>query len=354
MPSRAAGVDRQGGCGCSYLLYRLSGQFELSRESVLPQVADVKAVVGDLPFMTVERAEVMTDLIDEFDVRDVLELGFSHGVSTCYIAAALAERGDGHVVTIDRAARILSSPPLERLLEELALMAFATIFYEFDSYNWRLYHFLAQQPRPEFDLIYLDGAHTWSTDALAFLLTERLLSPGGLIVFDAMHWSFAASDSTKEHTAAMPRDERELEQVKLVFDQLVTPHPNIDETWQDGVWGYAHKRGTRSPDLALRAAALALIDEQAKEVFVRSETAIHSGEWTYRPWPQWLLSALGSPGDQELEGLRALVDRLKAQRAALEAQRDSLLKAVDALELDRARLMNQLQGPLEADNRAQR
>jgi predicted O-methyltransferase YrrM len=286
----------------------------------VPSIADVKSVVGDLPFMTLERAEAMTGLIHENDVRDVLELGFCHGVSTCYIAAALEQRGEGHVVTIDRASRILNAPSVEQLLDRLSVRHRAMIFYEYDSYNWRMQHFFAQSVRPEFDLIYLDGAHTWNVDGFAFLLAERLLAPGGVIVFDDLRWSFAKSQSTCTKTSAMPKDERDLEQVKLIFDLLVKPHPNIVEVWEDGNWGFARKRAQGAPNLDARDEALALIEQQAREVRERAESRVLSGEWEYPAWPGSLLPVLDTTNRSKLEDLRQLVDKLKRDRAWLEAK----------------------------------
>jgi predicted O-methyltransferase YrrM len=282
----------------------------------LPRVTDVSAVVGDLPYMSRDRADLMASLIAEHDVHDVLELGFLNGVSTCYLAAALAEQGDGHVVTIDRAVRTLNDPRIETLLDELALRDRVTVFYEFDSYNWRLHHFLAQSPRPQFDLIYLDGAHTWNVDGFAFLLAEQFLSPGGLFVFDALHWSFAQSRSTRSKTAMLPPDEREFEQVKLVFDLLVKPHPNMEECWEDGVWGFARKRATAARDLTSRGPALALIKEQAADALERAESAVSSGKWEYAPWPRGMLPLAEPPRQRQVD--RELILKLKQNRAWLE------------------------------------
>lgn len=286
----------------------------------MPSVTDVKSVVEDLPFMTLQRAEAMTQLIHENAVRDVLELGFCHGVSTCYIAAALEQRGEGHVVAIDRASRILNTPPLEQLLERLSVGHRATIFYEYDSYNWRMQHFIAQQVRPEFDLVYLDGAHTWSVDGFAFLLAEQLLAPGGVIVFDDLHWSLAKSNSTYTETSTVPEDERELEQVRLIFDLLVEPHPNIAEVWEDGNWGYARKRMGAAPNTATRAQALALIQQQAGEVRERAERRVLTGDWEYPRWPASLLPVLDTTDRRKVEDLRRLVDKLKRDRAWLQAK----------------------------------
>lgn len=316
----------------------------------MPLVTDVKSVVGDLPFMTLGRAEIMTKLIHEYQVRDVLELGFCHGVSTCYIAAALEERGEGHIVTIDRANRLLNSPSLEALLDRLSLRDRATIFYEFDSYNWRLYHFLTGDPRPQFDLIYLDGAHTWNADGFAFLLAERLLAPGGLIVLDDLHWSFASSDSTRPRTTMMPPDERELEQVKLVFDTLVKPHPNIAECWEDGTWGFARKQGTPTRNDDARSQALTTIERQAAEVRERAEAGVWSNQWEYAAWPESLLPVMDTADRDKLREARRTVEKLKRDRAWLEGKRDELLGLVDKFKHDRAVLEARLDAQRGPDN----
>jgi predicted O-methyltransferase YrrM len=56
------------------------------------QPTEVRKLVGDVPNMTLEQGRKMTDFIHTHEVKDILELGFFSGVSTCYIAAALDER----------------------------------------------------------------------------------------------------------------------------------------------------------------------------------------------------------------------------------------------------------------------
>jgi predicted O-methyltransferase YrrM len=278
----------------------------------MARLEEVKAVVGELPHMTLERAEVITTLIREHEVRDVLELGFCHGVSTCYMAAALEERGEGHIVTIDRATRLAhNTPPVEELLSALSVRDRVTLFYEYSSYNWRLYHFLTQDVQPEFDLIYLDGAHTWEADGFAFLLAEQLLAPGGHIVFDDLHWSFATSASARNHTLHMPSDERDLAQVELICHHLVRPHPNIDEYWEDRNLAFAHKRAGERRDVTTRDAALALIKDQAEVVRERSEEALRNRLWEFQPWPSALQTTAAAADRRELGELRYTVTQLE-------------------------------------------
>jgi hypothetical protein len=200
-------------------------------------------------------------------------------VACCYIAHALAARGDGHLVAIGPASRFGVELAPEDLLGRLSLGDRVTIFYEYGDYNWRLGQFQALEVRPEFDLIYLDGVHTWAVDALAFLLAERLLAPGGCMIFSALHWSIGASPTLARAAANLPADMRDAEQVKLVCDRLVKPHPNIAEYWEDGTWAYARKRDSGTKCGADRGAARELISEQAQAVRKYVESMWREGRW---------------------------------------------------------------------------
>ncbi len=246
-------------------------------------VERVSEIVGERPFMSVERAHVITRLIHALGARDVLELGFYEGVSTCYIAAALdADGSDGHLTSIDLASRLRDGrASVEDLLGKLGLLDRVTIFYEYSSYNWRLGRLLAREPRPEFDLVYIDGAHTWDTDGFAFLLVEQLLAPGGVIVFSDLQWSFAKSRWASGWSELMPAEQREPAQVRLVCDVLVAPHPRIARCWDDGQWAYARKIGTPDRALDRRDAAREALRGDAEELRRRAVAELAAGRWSY-------------------------------------------------------------------------
>ncbi len=92
---------------------------------------------------------------------------------------------------------------------------------------------------PSFDFCYLDGAHTWDVDGFAFLLLDRLMKPGGWVLFDDLDWSLAEDPDVKP--GDLPEEERLARQVRLVWDLLVVPHPNYGLLREDGMWGYAQK-----------------------------------------------------------------------------------------------------------------
>jgi predicted O-methyltransferase YrrM len=213
-------------------------------------VATVADIVGDTPHMNRAQAEQISSFILDNGVKDILELGFRHGVSTAYMAAALGRAGRGRIVTMDLLSAKQNEPNIEDLLNRAGERNRVEIFYEPTSYTWRLMRMLQQDPRPRFDLCYLDGAHDWFVDGFAFFLVDRLLRPNGWIIFDDMDWTYAGSPTLgqSERVKQMPEDERTTKQIRLVYDLLVKTHQNYHNFRDEGEWGFAQKTGSTSPN----------------------------------------------------------------------------------------------------------
>ena len=209
------------------------------------KVDDVKAVAQDTPHMGLGKARQMTRLILENKSAAILELGFRHGVSSCYIAAALDELGRGHLTTVDRVAARNLTPNIDGLLGQLGLSRYVTPFFEPSSYTWRLMKMLEETPQPRFDFCFIDGAHNWATDGFAFLLVDRMLAPGAMIVFDDLNWTYADSPTLRnsEMVRAMPEEERTCPQVRKIFELLVKTHPAYGEFHETKSWAIARKIG---------------------------------------------------------------------------------------------------------------
>jgi predicted O-methyltransferase YrrM len=198
----------------------------------------VKQVVEDLPYMSLKKAQVMQDFIHKHSISNILELGFFHGVSTCYMAAALEEVDQGSIVSIDLHSAQKRQPNIEELLEKCGYLDTVEFYYEPASYNWRLMKLIEAQEKT-FDLCYLDGGHDWYNTGLAFFLVDKLLRPGGWIIFDDLDW-------TMEHIEAQwalrkPEEERVTPQVRKVWELLVKTHPQYSNFYEQGGWGYAQK-----------------------------------------------------------------------------------------------------------------
>ena len=202
---------------------------------------EVSRILGGTPWMSVEQGVEITEFIRENGIRDILELGFLHGTSTCYLAAALRESGGGSVVSIDLEGARALDPNIEELLDRCGLTDLVACHFEPTSYNWRMMRFLEQDPAPRFDFCYLDGPHNWYVDGFAFFLVDRLLRPGGWILFDDLDWIPGDSRTDREDVRKMTGEERRLPHMRKVYELLVRPHPNYGDFRVSGQWAYARK-----------------------------------------------------------------------------------------------------------------
>ena len=103
-----------------------------------------------------------------------------------------------------------------------------------DSYCWSLMELLRERDEPRFDYVFLDGAHTWAVDALAFVLVDRLLVPGGHVEFDDYFWTIERSPSMNPGVfpasdRMYTREQMREPQVALVVDLLVRRDERYEE-----------------------------------------------------------------------------------------------------------------------------
>jgi predicted O-methyltransferase YrrM len=221
------------------------------REPKDPKILEqVRDYIGKVPYMTYAQAQTLDDLFTRHHIKDCLELGFHHGVSSAYITAILKKNGGGHLTTIDRVGAKANAPNVEQLLEGLGLRDYATIHYEEVSYNWRLMDLIESTSVPLFDFCYIDGGHRWEPDGFAFFLVEKLLRRGGWILFDDLNHSFLktyserglmpASGELPKGTSLTEREFR-TEQIRKVWELLVKQHSSFGNFRDDERWGFAQK-----------------------------------------------------------------------------------------------------------------
>lgn len=205
---------------------------------------DVDAAVAGVQYMKTAQGRQVYDLLIEHKLSRVLELGFAHGKSTCYLAAAVDELPDGHVLTMDKPSALQRSPNIHQLLEKVGLAERVTPVFCETSYTWELMKLLEQDPQPQFDFAYIDGGHTWDVTGFGFFLVDRLLAPGGWMLFDDLNWTIAKSEGLRSASWAqkLPEEQRVTPQVRKVFELLVQTHPDYDEVYEKDGWGWARKR----------------------------------------------------------------------------------------------------------------
>lgn len=206
----------------------------------------VESLFGGLEYMRHDEALRMRHLVITHGLRDILELGFYHGKSSAYFAAMLEDLGEGHLVTIDLENARSREPNIDALLSTLGLAHRVTPVFAERSYTWELGKMVQATPRPQFDLCYFDGGHTWDATGFGFVLVDMLLRPGGWIVFDDLDWTIqgAIPEMTRvpAHWLERSADEQAAPAVRMVFD-LLAPHLGYTDrrTINGGRWGVARK-----------------------------------------------------------------------------------------------------------------
>ncbi|NIR32328.1 MAG: class I SAM-dependent methyltransferase [Gammaproteobacteria bacterium] len=213
-----------------------------------------RSLLEGIPYIKPERAKALYDFVLEAKPSTCLELGFAHGASSCYIAAALDELGRGRLTTVDIQDSAGRKPPIESLLARTALDAYVSVVREVNSYNWFLKKEIERcsgdgRCHPAYDFCFIDGAKNWTVDGFAFFLVDKLLTPGGWILFDDRDWTYARAEELTGKTVTdgivhreLSDDQRTTPNIDLVFRYLVMQHPAYGEfRLQDDSWAWARK-----------------------------------------------------------------------------------------------------------------
>lgn len=215
------------------------------------QYQEVAEIIKNVPHMTPEQGQIVYDFVKNSDIKNILELGFAHGTSTCYMAAALDEKKSGLITTIDRQGAEDREPNIFTLLSKTKLSSYVKPIFADTSYNWELKKLIEDNStqgvcQPIFDFCFIDGAHSWEVDGLAYFLAEKLLKPGGWILFDDFYWTFNESPSLKnvDWVKQLPKEQKVSPQIERVFSLLVCQNPNFENFKVVGNWGWAQKKAS--------------------------------------------------------------------------------------------------------------
>lgn len=210
-----------------------------------------------IPFIGEPMKKELYGFILEHKPDRVLELGFAHGVSACTMAAAMDENGHGSIDTVDlRKSKTWQEKVvgIEQLSERLGVSRYINVHRETTCYTWWLKKAIEQKASDPnwkpYDFIFLDGSHSWNIDTAAFFLCEKILAPGGWILFDDLKYNYEQyfQRTGNKHRFGVARDDLaddELTQshVGMIYEMLVKPHESFDQFQytHDENWGWARK-----------------------------------------------------------------------------------------------------------------
>ncbi len=210
----------------------------------------IKEILKGIPHTPPDDGFLLYNFILENKLKNILELGFQHGVSTLYIAAALDEIGQGKITTIDNLTAKDAEPTIIELADRAGLSKYINPIFANSSYNWELMKLIRDNSEgnncnPIFDFCFIDGAHSWETDGFAFFLVDKSLKRDSFILFDDLNWTYAESKGLKdtEFVKNMSDDEKNTPQVELILTYLIAQHPNYEIVAIRDRWAWVKKKG---------------------------------------------------------------------------------------------------------------
>ena len=115
-----------------------------------------------------------------------IEIGMAYGVSTLTVLAAMETNGYGTLISIDPYVGWPTGRRVALHQIERAGVAHRHSHYYAASHEV-LPHLLREKCRP--DLIYIDGNHDYDYVFTDYFFSDKLLSKGGLMVFNDAGWS---------------------------------------------------------------------------------------------------------------------------------------------------------------------
>lgn len=106
----------------------------------------------------------------------------------------------------------------------------------YDSYNWNLSDMLFQMRNDNldgiFDVVYLDGSHSFLHDAAACCLLKELLKPNGYIVFDDVFWSYDKNQKLAASVAEFYTEQQLREcQIQRVLNAFMIEDEQFQEVY---------------------------------------------------------------------------------------------------------------------------
>lgn len=210
----------------------------------------IKDILKGIPHTPPEDGLILYNFILENKLQNVVELGFQHGASTLYMAAAMDEIGSGMITTLDNLTAKEVKPTIIDLANKSGLSKYINPIFANSSYNWELMKLIEKNTvnnncNATFDFCFIDGAHNWETDGFAFFLVDKLLKKDSFILFDDLYWTYSESKGLKDtdFVKIMADDEKNTPQVELIIKFLVAQHFNYEIIEIRDRWAWAKKKG---------------------------------------------------------------------------------------------------------------
>lgn len=177
----------------------------------------------------------------------VAEIGIGVGATTFLASQQLSEEDTYYIFDFEDSVFALLDD-LKTIPEiECEIVAIGNSHKTLDSYNWNLSNMLLEMRRRDqdgmFDVVYLDGAHTFLHDGLAVCMLKEMIKPNGILILDDLFWTYANSPiATEFEREQFPEDQWNARQVLRVQDIFLINDPKFKRLSDSESWRGVFKR----------------------------------------------------------------------------------------------------------------
>jgi len=175
-----------------------------------------------------EMLEVIKEKKKKSSPITVAEIGVGVGATANEVIKLLDESDNYYMFSFDNDVIELEKDLKQKDYCKTNLYACGNTRKKYDSYAWSLAKLYNKQ---SFDIVYLDGAHTFLHDGITCCLLKKMIKKNGIIILDDIDWSFSKSRTTnpKKNPAILDwltQEQIESCQVALVEDIFMKDDKN--------------------------------------------------------------------------------------------------------------------------------
>ncbi len=160
-------------------------------------IEKLKGTIGNvLPQMEIIR--LIQEVKKKKENIKVAEVGIGWGATAVEIIKNLGEQDNYYFFDYEENVQELYGDLAKINKNRVKLFPVGNTSKRYDSYAWNLAKILLEwrdkyETSKLFDIVYLDGAHTFLFDSSAASVLKEMIAPGGYIVLDDIDWTIAES-----------------------------------------------------------------------------------------------------------------------------------------------------------------
>lgn len=175
-------------------------------------------------------------LVQEFQPKNYCEIGFYEGHTLIEVLKVLPQDSKIHLYDFQDKFEPLKTKISHDDMKKISF--FGNSYKYLDSYNTTLFDNIVSSNPPQYDYVFLDGAHTFPIDCLTFFLIEKCLKVGGIIDFDDADWSLGTSPSLNPRVFPIVKKLYNDEQIKekgvqMIIDAFLKDSPHYETIIDD-------------------------------------------------------------------------------------------------------------------------